>query len=157
MIGLVFIMLMLMTQTVLIWFSVSILWSDEIVSVMNIWLVFMAATVVSHEKAHVQVDFITNMFPRWLQTALSIVMDVLSIVACVFVFKGGVLYIQGTQNITTNILRLPMFVMYIAPLIALALMILMNFTNVCRSVASFFHHPEAENAQAENAEGGNEA
>ncbi len=143
-IALVCIMLMLMIQTVLMWFSVSILWSDEFVSVMNIWLVFMAATVVSHEKKHVKVDFITNALPRTVQFILAILMEVFSFIACAYVFKGGILYIQGTQNIVTNILRLPMIAMYAAPLIALGMMMLMHVVDLCRSIASLVNQKSCD-------------
>lgn len=143
-IALVCIMIMLMAQTVLMWFSVSILWSDEFVSVMNIWLVFMAATVVSHEKKHVQVDFVTNALPKVVQSVLAILMEVLSLIACAYVFKGGILYIQGTQNIVTNILKLPMITLYAAPIVALGLMMLMNIVDICRGIAMLFCRKSTE-------------
>lgn len=144
------IMLMLTTQTVLQWFSISLLWSDEVVSVLNIWLVFMAATVVAHENKHVQVDFLVNKLPKKVQILLRIVILALCIYACCTVFSGGITYIQRTRNIRTNILRLPMVTMYTAPLLGLGLMILMNVWQIIKSVAALF----SKNDLVEAAEGG---
>lgn len=126
MVGLIGIMLMLVTQTILQWLKVSILWSDEFVSLLNIWVVFTAASVVSHEKKHVQVNFFTEMMPHKVQILLDMIISVLIVYTCYHIFTGGVLFIQNTKNITTNILKLPMISMYCAPLIAIAFMGLMQ-------------------------------
>ncbi len=132
--GLLGIMLMLTIQTVLQWFSISLLWSDEVVSAMNIWLVFMAATVVDHEGKHVQVTFITDKLPRKMQLLLDIVIGVICIAAFFVVFYGGLQYISKTQNIKTNILRLPSIALYTSPLIAIGLMIVMRAWNVVKNL-----------------------
>lgn len=129
------IMLMLVVQTILKWFSVSILWSDELVSLLNIWLIFMAATVVEHEKKYLRMAFITNKLPKVIQILLDIVLYILIIFSLCIVFKGGIAYIKQTHNIVTNIMRLPMICMYLAPLIAIGTMILMY----CRELVLQFY------------------
>lgn len=124
-VGLIGMMLMLIAQTVLKWFSVSILWSDEFVSVLNIWLVFAAASVVSREKKHVQVDFVTAKLPRVLQILLDMVITALCLFACWHVIRGGFDYIANTRNIRTNIIKLPMTAIYSAPVAGIVFMALM--------------------------------
>lgn len=140
--ALVGIMLMLVTQTVLQWFKISLLWSDEVISVMNIWLVFMAATVVAHEHKHVQVDFITSRLPRKVQCVLEILIMLLCIYACCVICDGGLVYLQRTKNIKTNILRLPQAAMYTAPLISLSLMILIYIRDIVKRVIWLFGRQE---------------
>lgn len=137
-IGMVGIMIALASQTILKWFYVSILWSDEIVSVMNIWLVFLAATVVERENKHVQVTVITEKFPVTVQKVLDILIGALCIWAIFVVFRGGLEYIARTANIKTNILRLPSVALYTAPVIALAVMGLMRIWRMVKLIASFF-------------------
>jgi len=142
------IMLMLVTQTVLQWFKISLLWSDEVVSVMNIWLVFMAAAVVAHEHKHVQVDFITSKLPRKVQAVLEIIIMLVCIYACYTICRGGITYLQRTKNIKTNILRLPQVTMYTAPLISLVLMILIYARDIIKHVIQLFCKADARKGEA---------
>lgn len=143
-IGLIGIMIMLVTQTILQWFKVSVLWSDEFVSFLNIWVVFTAASVVSHEKKHVKVDFFTEMMPKKVQILLDMVISVLIIYTCYHFFKGGIVFVNNTKNITTNILHLPMISMYCAPLIAIAFMGLMQIKDFIDLFAALLNRKEVK-------------
>lgn len=141
-IGLIGIMIMLVAQTILQWFKVSILWSDEFVSFLNIWVVFMAASVVSREKKHVKVNFFTEMMPKKVQILLDMVISILIIYTCCHFIKGGIVFINNTKNITTNILHLPMIAMYSAPLIAVAFMGLMQLKDFFDLLAALLNRKE---------------
>lgn len=140
--GLLGIMFLLAAQTVLKWFSVSLLWSDELVSLLNIWLVFTAAAVVSYDNKHVQVDFFTSRMPKIMQILFDIVISVLCLYACYHVLSGGIVYLQKTRNIKTNILRLPGIALYMAPLISMGFMGLLQVKQLIKLFFSLFEREE---------------
>ena len=116
-------MCVLTFQTVCSWFALSFLWSDEIAMLMNVWLVFMGAAVVAHEKKHIQVDFIVQKMPCILQEIWDILLSALNVWVSYRIIDSGVAFIQKTRNITTTILKIPMIVLYSAIIVSFAFML----------------------------------
>lgn len=92
----------------------SITGSQELCQMLMVFVVYFALGQSTRIRAHVQVDFVTNMFPKWLKEFVIGVM----MFACIFVTWNITLQTWGyagqaqTSKISTVILNLPHYPFY---------------------------------------------
>jgi TRAP-type transport system small permease protein len=105
-------------------FNSGIATSEELSRYLFIWLTFLGAVVALHEHAHLGVDSLVTRLPRQGRLACVIASDALMLAAAGMLFIGS--WTQTVINLNTRspVSQVPLAVIYVAGLVASALMIL---------------------------------
>ncbi len=118
------IMVMIMVAQVILryGFSNSLLWAEEAVRFLMIWISLFAATVALWRRQHIAVDVVTARLPAPLQRALSVAVEV-----CTIVFTGtlcvcGWTYLEVVSVTRSPALGVTMNWIYLAVPISMGLM-----------------------------------
>ncbi len=122
--ALVLMMLILGGQSVVSWFGISWLWSDEMAFMMNFWVIFIGAAVVMHYDKHVRVDMLVDALPKKFADIWELVRLALCLFVCVYMLCSAIVYLGSTANVTTVVLKMPKIVYYIVPVISFSYFIL---------------------------------
>lgn len=123
-IALVAMMLILGGQSIVSWFGVSLLWSDELAFMMNFWIIYIGAAVVMHYDKHVQVDMLVEKLPKKIANGWEMIRLILCLFVSVYMLCSAVQYLGSTLNVTTVVLKMPKIVYYIVPVICFSYFIL---------------------------------
>ncbi|MGE4354568.1 MAG: TRAP transporter small permease [Oscillospiraceae bacterium] len=98
-------------------------WTEELSTLLFIWLAFLGAAVVSAKRNHVAVDFITEKFPPSMRKAIYIVTSVLIMILLAIMFIGSII-LMPTMTHKTVALQIPRYYNYIPIMIASFYMLL---------------------------------
>jgi len=109
-------------------------WTEEVVLICMVWMVFLGACVATKHNEHIVIDFVVSLVPRPVARAMEILaVLVVSVVLGVLTWQG-ILLLQGTQYVTTTALGIPTMYMYAAVPVAAALMFLHNLRHLVAAV-----------------------
>ena len=89
-------------------------WTEEMVTLLFIWISFLGAAVASARHKHVVVDFITARFSPRTRNIIAVVSDVLTIVFLIMVIIGSVILIPQMLTHGSTALNIPKSVYYLA-------------------------------------------
>jgi|GEM_PF-1284803 len=88
-------------------------WTEELCTVLFVWLSFMGASVASWQRRHICVDLIVGKFSPAAARTVKIATLVLVLVFLAFLFVGAVKFLPRTVHATTVALGIPRTVSYI--------------------------------------------
>ena len=98
-------------------FANSLPWIDELSRYSFIWLVFVAAAIVSREGAHIAIDIVEEMAPPRVRFALLVLADISLIVFAAIVGYGGWQLMQLNWTTTSPASGIPIaWVQFVLPL-----------------------------------------
>lgn len=69
--------------------NASLAWSEEISRFLLIWAVFLGAILAYIKDEHLSLDMVVSLFSPKVRRVLAIIVDLLVMVATVFIIKGG--------------------------------------------------------------------
>lgn len=127
-------------------------WSDEIVTSLFVWTVFIGSAYAHRKHAHLGVDILVNLFPEAIREKVRIVLDILQIlVLCMLTYVSGqyvynLIYSRGKYKLAlTDMLRLPKWWTGIAVPIGFGLSLIYAFY--------FFYHDHIKRDKIEQEKG----
>lgn len=106
-------------------------WTEELTTILFIWLAFLGAAVVSAKRGHVAVDFLTDKFSPKMQKIVSISLNILTMALLVIMFVGSII-LMPTMTHKTVALQIPRYYYYIPIMIASFYMILVYTEDLAR-------------------------
>ena len=106
-------------------------WTEELSTILFIWLAFLGAATVSAKRSHVAVDFITDKFPAAMQRAIRIITSFLIMVLLVIMFVGSIVLVP-TMTHKTVALQIPRYFNYFPIMIASFYMLLVYLEDVIK-------------------------
>ncbi|MGH4137340.1 TRAP transporter small permease [Clostridium sp.] len=93
-------------------FSITFIWSEELVSMIFITFSFLGCVVAIKEKEHISVDFLVKKFPFLIQKVAEILVIVIIIVMQAIIIKYSIGWIQTTGGCLSAGLRIPLGIYY---------------------------------------------
>jgi len=116
----------------------SISWSEEIARYLFIWLIYIGISYGVKEDKHIAVEAIANMLPEKGQKVFAIISDIL------FLFFAVLVLFYGTQVVgmiaksgqLSPASHIPMQLIYAAPVIGFALVVIRLIQNIGKAVRS---------------------
>lgn len=89
-------------------------WSDEVVTSLFVWTVFIGSAYAHRMHAHLGVDILVNMFPERAKGVIQFIMDILQILVLLMLtvisaqYVYHLIYVRGVLKLTlTDTLRVP--------------------------------------------------
>lgn len=104
-------------------FGAPFTWTEELATVLFIWLSFMGAGAVAGKRSHVAVDFLTSKFSPQLKNGVRIICDILIIILLSVMFLGGIKLLPRMTHVTVA-LGIPRYLNYIPVTVSSFYMIL---------------------------------
>ena len=101
-------------------------WMEEFQLACVVWIVFAAAAVAFHEKAHVAIEMVVDLFPKKVQDVINVLIGIVVLLTLGYLFKTSSAYIEVfiRSGRTTPILELPYSVIYgIVPVSCILMML----------------------------------
>jgi TRAP-type C4-dicarboxylate transport system permease small subunit len=114
-------------------------WTEELATLIFIWISFLGAAVASARHKHVVVDFITAKASPRIRGLIGLVSDLFTIVFLVMVIIGAVILLPQMLTHTSVALNIPKSVYYCAVLASSLLIFLIHLTSLIRGIGSLFH------------------
>ena len=79
-------------------------WSEEFATGCFVWTAFIGAAACYKRRQHMGVDVIVKRLPQKAQNVVAIVVDVLMLILCAYLFYIGCLYIKASYTKPTALL-----------------------------------------------------
>lgn len=100
-----------------------LIWTEELSRYMMIWLVFSGAFLLARDGEHVRIDFFVNFLPVWLQTVLSLVVNLVITFTLIALLFGSWRPLQDFTYLKSPAMQLPLiFVFVIVPVSSLLML-----------------------------------
>jgi TRAP-type C4-dicarboxylate transport system permease small subunit len=112
--------------------SMPFTWIEEFQLACMVWIVFLASCAAFHEKAHVAIEMVVDLFPEGVKRVINVLIGIAVVVILAFVIKTSMAYLDVfvRSGRTTPILKLPYTMVYgIAP-VTCVLMVLEYFHGI---------------------------
>jgi len=124
-------------------------WTEELATILFIWLSFMGAGAVAGKRAHVAVDFLTGKFSPRVRDRVRIVCSLLIILLLGVMFLGGILLLPKMTHVTIA-LRIPRYFYYIPITVSSFYMIMVYVEDLLIFFfPGLYKDIDAKNAQSE--------
>lgn len=113
-------------------FNNSLSWSEELARYIFIWLVYIGISLGCKERAHLRIDAFINVFPQKTRKYIVLLADFIFLGFSIYVFLTGVLYVRMifSQGDLSPALRLPMWMIDMAPCCGFGLCIIREIQNI---------------------------
>ena len=108
-------------------------WTEELCTILFIWLSFLGAAVVCAKRGHVAVDFITDKFTPRLQKYVHIVINILTIILLGLMFVGSIM-LMPTMTHKTVALQIPRYWNYVPIFIGSLYMLLVYIEDIIKCI-----------------------
>lgn len=95
-------------------FGQSIIWIEEVVLNMFVWLVFLGIGIAVQKNAHLKMAELVSRLPAGFQGVNAKVMDLLTLAAFVVLLAGSVKWISGSMGKVSMTTGLPVFYYYLS-------------------------------------------
>ncbi len=105
-------------------------WTEEVVLMCMVWLVFLGASVATKHKEHIIIDFVVALVPRSVARVMEVIAVLVAIAVLLAMVWQGVELVQRTQFMTTTALGIPTMYMYSAVPVSAVLMIIHNLRHL---------------------------
>jgi TRAP-type C4-dicarboxylate transport system permease small subunit len=111
-------------------FSISFIWSEELVTMLFIGFSFFGCISAVKEKEHIGIDFIVQSFTSKTRQIFKILASVISIIVLTVVIYASILWIPVAGTINTPGLQLPYYLFYSIIPVSFVLMILYELMSI---------------------------
>ena len=123
-------------------FSNSLLWAEEVVRFLMIWISLFAATVALWRRQHIAVDVLTTRLPERIQRVLGTVVELVTIAFVVTLSACGWTYLEVVEVTRSPALGITMNWIYLAVPISMGFMGIMALRSLM-SVLGVLPKPES--------------
>lgn len=103
-------------------FELSLVWTDELARYTFIWSIMLGTVVVFKHKKHIVIDFLSNLFPKAVNTTLQILIRVGLLYLFYVLSKYGWILTVQTWNVPTTSLGIPTGLVYLSVPLASSLL-----------------------------------
>jgi TRAP-type C4-dicarboxylate transport system permease small subunit len=90
-----------------------LIWTEEISRYMMIWLVYSGALLLARKGEHVRIDFFVNFMPVWLQTVLSLVVNLVISFSLIALLFGSWGPLQDFTYLKSPAMQMPLIYVFI--------------------------------------------
>lgn len=87
-------------------------WVYEVAIFLMMWSAFVGSAVLSHDNAHVSLDFLISKFSGRLRYLITLAMEIAAIILIVTIIHYSVTMMLGLLSSRSSYLRLPMYWVY---------------------------------------------
>lgn len=125
-------------------FQNSLVWSEELSRYMFVWLIYFAVSYTARREKHIRIDAAINIYPKKIRPLIEILSEVIVLAFSVFI---AVTAITVYQKITWSgqlspAMRIPMQLVYAAPLVGFILTAIRQLQCIFRRVKALKNHEE---------------
>lgn len=122
-------------------------WSEEFARYCFVWLVFIGISYGAREMKHITIDAFLYLFPKFLRRYVIILGQILFLIFSVWIvyLAWGFVQKQLIIKILSSSMRIPMWIVYLAPVVGFSLTTL----RVIQQIVYTIKHPVAENHEEE--------
>jgi TRAP-type C4-dicarboxylate transport system permease small subunit len=94
----------------------SLSWSEELVRYVYIWLCWVGVSLAERRNEHIQLTFITDMFPQKVQKVINICVSlILVVLSCWLIYQGLMLVFTLRETGAASVaLKIPMHLVYLS-------------------------------------------
>lgn len=114
--------------------SASLAWSEELARFMLIWLVFLGAVLAYVHNEHLGLDILVNNIPRRLAQLVTVLADILVLLALYLLAKGGYMMTVDSWDWEAPATYIPFGYVYIVIPIAGVIMCLQTLLKMAGSI-----------------------
>lgn len=116
----------------------SLTWSEELLKILLVWFCLLSTTIIAVQREHVSIVVFKEMMPKNVNHTLTMVSQVLMLVASVIVLIIGIDFVLVAGSRMTPALRIPYRYTYSAIPVAFAILTLYELRN---TIADFVKGP----------------
>jgi TRAP-type C4-dicarboxylate transport system permease small subunit len=102
----------------------SLIWSEETVRFEQFWVTMLAVALCADRRAHIRLEGLEHMFPPGIRPAVEKAADIVTIIACVFLFRFGVQFVMESIPTKSSAMQVSMDWAYTAMPVGAVLTIL---------------------------------
>ena len=105
-------------------FNNSMPWPEEFCRYCYIWTVFLSLGYTIKRGNMLRVGVVMDLFPRWIQNSVTIVINLIILALLVVLFRravGVVLHIKNVTHEISSAMRVPMWLMYMSTVVGFGL------------------------------------
>lgn len=123
-------------------FASGVLWGDELLRILLLWLALVGAMIASREDRHISIDFFSRYLPSRWATRLKVVLHLLTAVICSIIAWHSFRFVQMEAEFGSRLLeRFPSWWFQSILPLGFALIALRYYGHVLRGLGL---HPAAE-------------
>ncbi len=113
-------------------FRNSLSWSEELTRFLFIWSAFLSISFCTRKKLNIQITMLLEALPVRIRYILMIIVDVIMVCLFAYLTPSAISYLQQTiaNNQLSTALRLPMAVVYLAPVVGFILAIIRHLQSI---------------------------
>ena len=82
-------------------FETGILWGDVFLRHLVLWVGFLGASLATREEKHINIDILTRVITKKYVPFVKMIVDLITIVICVFLAKAGYTFVQYEKEART--------------------------------------------------------
>lgn len=119
-------------------FKNSLVWSEELARYCFIWLIFIAASYGCKKRAQIKIEAALKLFPKKARSYVIIVGDLLVLILTGYLFCSGISLVrfQIVYHKVSPAIGLPMWVVYMAPVVGFGLIIIREIQVILAQVSA---------------------
>ena len=121
-------------------FNAPFMWTEELARDLGIWLVLLCTAIVVREEGHLGFEILPE---RW-KPVLRLVANIAIILFSVSLFKASIVFVKVSLGLKSDAIEMPLWILYVAIPIGLALMAVFGVENVIRQIASHLKSSKGE-------------
>ena len=121
-------------------FDTGIIWADELVRLIVLWLAMMGAIAACREDRHIRIDAITHLFPDRIIDVIRIVVDVFAAAVCGVIAWHAYRYLQiEIEYADTVLVDTPAWIAHIVMPVSFAVLSYRFLVAVIKKIVGLMH------------------
>lgn len=102
--------------------------------ILGVWMVFIVAGSLGFENRHIELDYLADRFPTWLQPYHTVLIGVLNVIMCVVIVIGSVLAAAEFWAGTSPSVNIPLPLYYLPAFIGFTLLAIVYMRRIIAEV-----------------------
>ena len=118
-------------------FRASLSWSEELTRFLFIWSSFLSISYCTRKRLNIQITMLLEALPVRIRYILMMIVDVIMVCLFAYLTPAAINYLGQTiaNNQLSTALRLPMAVIYLAPVVGFILAIIRHLQSIAYDVS----------------------
>lgn len=113
------------------------IWSEEAARYIDIWFVFLAASIIQKKQSHLKVDLINqylDRLPKSIQIIYSLLINIIIIIILPILVYGSYILVKNTWSIKLVTMPLPRGLIFLPLTISGCIMLLFSFERIINDI-----------------------
>lgn len=121
-------------------FDTGIIWADELVRLIVLWLAMLGAVAACRDDRHIRIDAITHLFPDKVIDVIRVVVDLFAAAVCAVIAVHAYRYLQLEKEFQDTVLvDIPAWIAHLVMPVSFAVLSYRFVVSVLKKIAGFMY------------------